>query len=246
MSGRKTEIRIGTSGYQYDHWRGVLYPAQAAKKDWFSLYADRFDTVEINNTFYHLPQESVFDTWRTRAPAGFRYTVKFSRFGSHIKRLKEPRDTIALFLERAERLRSFLGPILIQLPPRFPADPGRLEAFLKAAPRRCRWAFEFRHRSWLNAEVFALLRAHGAALCIHDMLKDHPVERTADWVYLRFHGPGGNVGRGYSPQSLTATARRIRRFSESGVDVHAFFNNDLHGHAVRNATSLKIYLGIAR
>jgi len=240
MRAGRTECRIGTSGYQYDHWRGVLYDKDLAKKDWFSRYAEVFDTVEINNTFYSLPRAGTFDAWRDRAPEGFLYVLKFSRYGSHLKRLKEPGDTIGRFLERASRLESLLGPILVQLPPNWRADPDRLEAFLDAAPRENRWAVEFRDRDWLRKEIFDILRSHGAALCIHDMIDDHPEEITADWVYLRFHGE--NYGGSYSRQFLSARAEQINGWLEKRLDVYAFFNNDAQGYAVENARDLRRYV----
>jgi uncharacterized protein YecE (DUF72 family) len=241
----RPQLRIGTSGYQYDHWKGTFYPRDLRRDAWFAHYAERYDTVEINNTFYHLPQARTFDAWREQAPPGFRYVLKFSRYGSHLKKLKDPAATIAAFLERAERLKSFLGPILVQLPPHWHADPGRLESFLDAAPCSRRWAIEFRDPSWLCAEVYAILREHRAALCIHDMIDDHPRLVTADWTYLRFHGPG--PGGNYAAPALSGAARRIRRHLDGGRDVYAYFNNDRHGYAVRNAADLRRYVeGSAR
>lgn len=240
MHRRKPQCRIGTSGYQYDHWRGVLYDRQLPKRKWFSRYTKAFDTVEINNTFYRLPEISVFQSWRQQAPSGFLYALKFSRYGSHLKRLREPEDTIGIFVERAERLGPHLGPILVQLPPRWRADPDRLAAFLGAAPRKYRWAVEFRDASWLRDDVFEILRAHEAALCIHDLVERHPLVITAAWVYLRFHG--GGYGGSYTHQFLSAQAARIANWLNDGLDVYAYFNNDLDGHAVRNARDLRRYL----
>ncbi|MFP4053939.1 MAG: DUF72 domain-containing protein, partial [Phycisphaerae bacterium] len=150
--------RIGTSGYQYDHWRGVLYEEGLPKKKWFEVFAETFDTVEINNTFYHLPEETTFDNWREAAPEGFCFVLKFSRYGSHMKKLKDPEGTIGLFLERAERLGDHLGPILVQLPPNWEPNVERLWAFLEEAPGDHRWAMEFRDARWLSDEVIHVLR----------------------------------------------------------------------------------------
>lgn len=240
MPKRQARVRIGTSGYQYDHWRGVLYDRQLPRREWFTRYAERFDTVEINNTFYRLPAPAVFESWRQQAPDQFLYALKFSRYGSHLKRLREPEDTIGAFVERAERLGPHLGPILVQLPPRWCANPDRLDAFLAATPRRLRWAVEFRDARWLQDNVFEILRVHRAALCLHDLVENHPVEVTAKWVYLRFHGE--RYGRSYSHQFLTARAAQIADWLERGLDVYAYFNNDLDGHAVRNALDLRRYL----
>lgn len=233
-------IRIGTSGYQYPHWRGVFYPEDLPKKKWFAHYRANFDTVEINNTFYHLPEAETFDAWREAVSAPFCYVLKFSRYGSHLKCLKDPESTIGAFLERATRLGPTLGPILVQLKPNWSRDLERLRAFLAAAPATQRWAIEFRDPSWLCSESFDLLREFNAALCIHDMLSDHPREVTADWVYLRFHGD--HYSGSYSHQFLSAQARRIQAYRQKGLDVYAYFNNDMEGYAVQNAQALKRYI----
>jgi len=240
MSVKPGQARIGTSGYQYDHWKGIFYPEKLPKNNWFEHYARHFDTVEINNTFYNLPRAETFDKWRQRAPEGFCYVLKFSRFGTHVKRLKDPQEPIRLFVERADRLQPLLGPILVQLPPRWQANPARLATFLQAAPADHRWAFEFRDRSWLCQAVYDVLRRYGAALCIHDMLKDHPRVITTDWVYLRYHG--ADTWGDYSNQALSAQAQLIRRYLRDGLDVFAYFNNDAHGYAVKNAADLRRYV----
>jgi uncharacterized protein YecE (DUF72 family) len=234
-------LRIGTSGYQYGHWQSRFYPAALPQREWFAFYARHFDTVEINATFYRLPDAATFDRWREAAPKHFVYALKFSRYGSHLKHLKDPEETIGLFLERAERLDGLLGPVLVQLPPRWKADVPRLRAFLAAAPKRHRWAVELRDPSWLCDEVLDALREYGAALCIHDLLPDHPVESTTDWAYFRFHGhvPGGR----YGSRRLMLAVRVIERFLGEGRDVFAYFNNDMQGHAVRDALELKRLLG---
>jgi len=243
---RKGAFRAGTSGYQYPHWRNVLYPEGLPQKEWFGRYAEEFDTVEINNTFYNLPAAKTFDAWRRRAPDGFLYVLKFSRYGTHLKHLKSPDRTIPLFLDRAERLKEHLGPILVQLPPHWKPDIERLNAFLDKAPARRQWAVEFREESWLTDEVFEVLRSHDAALCVQDLLEDHPRVLTTDWAYVRYHGASGAKYAGrYSYQYLSAEARRIQEWLEDGIDVFAFFNNDAHGHAVKNASALRRYVDSA-
>jgi uncharacterized protein YecE (DUF72 family) len=237
MSAKRGKLRIGTSGYHYDHWKEVFYPRSLPKKSWFAYYARHFDTVEINNTFYHLPQTQSFDMWREQAPPNFCYTLKFSRYGSHLKRLKEPHALIERFLERTSRLRECLGPILVQLPPRWTPDPARLAGFLKAVPSTYRWAIEFRDPRWLCDEVYAILRNSAAALCIHDLIAAHPRHLTADWTYLRFHGV--SYGGSYTHQTLTAQAAQIDQYLADGLDVFAYFNNDAHGYAVQNADDLR-------
>jgi len=234
-------LRIGTSGYQYAHWKARFYPVDLPKKEWLAFYATHFDTVEINATFYRLPASGTFDRWSQVAPTDFVYALKFSRYGSHMKHLKDPEETIGRFLEVGERLGVSLGPILVQLPPHWRVDAPRLRAFLGAAPRRHRWAFEFRDPTWLCDDVFEVLRDHGAALCIHDLLPDHPVASTADWVYIRFHGhvPGGR----YGAHLLMLAVRVIERFLGEGRDVYAYFNNDRQGYAVLDALELGRLLG---
>jgi uncharacterized protein YecE (DUF72 family) len=233
---RSPTLRIGTSGWQYDHWRGLFYPAELPKRSWFAHYAERFDTVEVNNTFYRLPSADTFQAWHDQAPSGFLYAVKYSRFGTHMKKLKDPENHVTRFLERSAPLRPRLGPILVQLPPNWPVDVGRLDAFLAMTPKTLRWAVEFRNPSWLCDDVYACLSKAGAALCIHDMLPDHPREVTADWVYLRYHG--GQTGN-YGSDHLAAEAESIRAHLAGGRDVYAYFNNDLGGHALRNAEELR-------
>lgn len=235
-------LRVGTSGYQYAHWRGLFYPPGLPKRRWFEHYARHFDSVEVNNTFYRLPAEDVFDEWYLQAPDGFLYTLKFSRYGSHRKRLKDPESSIGRFLGGAGRLKEALGPILVQLPPRWRPNPPRLEAFLAAAPARHRWAIEVRDPRWLCEEIFAVLERHQAALCIHDLIPGHPRRLTAGWLYLRFHGTSAPAGN-YTARFLKEEAARIRDALQAGHDVYAYFNNDPHGHAVRNAMELKALVG---
>jgi uncharacterized protein YecE (DUF72 family) len=230
------KFRIGTSGWQYDHWKGVFYPQDLPKDKWFQYYTKYFDTVEVNNSFYHLPSEKTFDSWHDQAPRGFLYTLKFSRYGTQMKKLKDPEATIGNFLERAKRLKTYLGPILVQLPPRWKCNVSRLESFLDAPCSNIRWALEFRDPSWLNQEVYQVLRDHNAALVIHDLIENHPYKITADWVYLRFHGI--DYTHNYSSQALSSAATKIRGHLKDGLDVYAYFNNDAQGFAVQNSLNL--------
>lgn len=234
------ELRIGTSGYQYDDWRGRFYPEDLAKKRWFAHYARELDTVEINNTFYRLPSRETFAAWRAEAPRGFLYAVKMSRFATHMKKLKDPEATIGLFMERSAPLGRTMGPILVQLPPHWHVDVERLDAFLDAAPRRHRWAVEVRDPSWLCEDVYRVLRRHRAALVIHDLIPNHPRELTASWTYLRFHGvPGKKYGGSYASAHLASRARWIAEQLDEGRDVYAYFNNDREAHAVHDAIRLR-------
>jgi uncharacterized protein YecE (DUF72 family) len=231
-----SKVRVGTSGYQYTHWKSILYPEDMPRKHWFGRYCEIFDTVELNTTFYHQPKDATYENWRAVAPANFRYAVKYNRFGTHIKRLKDGPEHLERFLSGAERLKTSLGPILVQLPPNFKKNEKRLEDFLGAAPRLHRWAVEFRDPSWLVDEIYDLLHTHGAALVIHDHIRDHPRVVTANWLYLRFHG--GEDNGGYSDRQLAETANRIEDSLAQVRTVWVYFNNDLNGHAVYNARDL--------
>jgi uncharacterized protein YecE (DUF72 family) len=238
------ELRIGTSGYEYDDWQGRLYPRGLARTEWLAYYAARFSSVELNTTFYGLPQRSTVRRWRDSVPDGFRFALKLSRYGTHMKRLRDPRDWLERFERAISPLRPAMGPILVQLPPRWHRDPERLAAFLDAVPGDWRMAVEVRDPDWLHREVYAVLREHGAALCTHDLIDHHPRLLTADWVYLRLHGPDRRerYAGSYSPQALSGAARRLRRHLQAGRDAYVYFNNDVGGHAVANALDLKRYL----
>jgi uncharacterized protein YecE (DUF72 family) len=229
-------VRIGTSGYQYRHWRGVFYPNDLPVRQWLAHYVRQFDTVELNATFYGLPRPEVFDAWRAQAPPGFLYALKFSRYGSHFKHLRDPERTVPAFLEMAHRLGGSLGPILAQLPPRWRVDPARLATFLDQVRGHGRWAVEFRDPSWLCEKVYRILEARGVALCLHDWLEEHPLRLTTDWTYLRFHGD--HYQGSYAPAEIRNWAERIHSFVGRGVDVYGYFNNDQAGHAVADARQL--------
>jgi uncharacterized protein YecE (DUF72 family) len=235
---RRGAARVGTSGWQYDDWRGVVYPDDLPRTRWFEHYRSLFDTVEVNGTFYRLPTEDTVDRWRLAAPPGFLYAVKVGAYGTHRRKLREPRTWLAHHVELVRRLGPHLGPNLVQLPPRWHRDIGRLDEFLAAAPDDLRWAVELRDDTWVHDDVFDTLRRHGAALCLHDLLPDQPWELTADWTYLRFHGPDATtrpyVGR-YTGRRLRSVAARLRRWLDDGIDVHAYFNNDVGGDAVTDA-----------
>lgn len=234
-------LRIGTSGFTYDHWREVFYPPDVKKASWLEFYAEHFDTVEINSSFYHMPRESVCRGWAQRVGDDFCFTLKLNRMITHRHRLADSEELLAAFLTSARQLGEKLGPILVQLPPRFRADPERLGQFLDTCPASHLWAVEFRDPSWLCEPVLAVLRDHNAALVVHDLIENHRHEVTADFAYLRFHGTGGHDGC-YSSKQLRQTAERVEEHLSAGVDVFVYFNNDVHGHAVRNATELKGYV----
>ena len=210
----------------------------------FQIYAQHFDTVEINNSFYRLPTAKTFDNWRESAPRDFCFAVKASRFITHMKKLKDPRRSSEKFFEVAERLEGKLGPILFQLPPQWKLNIERLREFLEALPRGHKYVFEFREASWMVPEVFALLRKHKVAHCIHDFADmEVPHELTAQFTYLRFHGPTSAKYAGwYSTLELRAWAKRIENWRGRVAEVYVYFNNDPEGAAVKNAMELKKFL----
>lgn len=235
MNERK--LLIGTSGYQYKHWKGVFYPQKLPQKEWFAYYAQRFSAVEINATFYNLPKAETIEKWRDTAPEGFNFVLKFSRYGSHMKRLKDPGESIRKFWDTARHLQDKLAAVLVQLPPKWKPVPERLDAFLAEAPDGVRWVLEFRDERWLTDEIYDVLRRHKAALCIHDLLPDHPRVATSDLVYLRFHGD--NYAGSYTEKELEGIAAQVLEHLARDRDVMCFFNNDAEGNAVLNAARLK-------
>jgi uncharacterized protein YecE (DUF72 family) len=234
-------VRIGCSGWNYAHWRERVYPKGLPPARWLEYYAGLFDTVEINTTFYRLPKRDSVARWVEQSPGGFCFAVKMSRYITHIKRLTDLEGGLERFYERIAPLSRSpkLGPVLWQLPPTFKRNDERLAATLAALPagRHC---FEFREPSWYADEVFELLRHHGVALVIPDSPK-YPfrtLELTADWTFIRFHhGSRGRRGN-YADSELEEWAQRIDAWRRD-VDVHAYFNNDWEGFAVRNALWLK-------
>jgi uncharacterized protein YecE (DUF72 family) len=233
---------IGTSGWHYDHWRGDFYPEGLAKSKWLEFYAAHFSTVELNNSFYHLPSEKAFATWKNSTPAGFIFAVKVSRFITHIKRLQNIREPLNTFLGRAAFLEEKQGPLLYQLPQGLKRDDQLLEDFLKRLPPNAQNVFEFRHLSWFDDEVYDLLRRYGAGLCIYDMPDfSSPLMATSDFAYLRFHGNQRLYGGNYSDSALEEWAGKIALLGT--VTVYAYFNNDIEGFAIRNALTLKRLLG---
>jgi len=240
------KLRIGTSGWHYKHWRGSFYPAKLPPAEMLAWYGWHFSTVEINNTFYRLPTEDALLTWRQNAPPGFTFSVKASQFITHLKRLREPHDPIALFLSRVDLLGDRLGPILFQLPPNWPLNFERLEQFLPALPAKHRYAFEFRDQSWYTAQTYELLRRHNVALCLHDWRgMSWPMELTADFTYIRLHGPTGTYQGNYTSGMLRTWAKRIQQWQKL-AGVFVYFNNDQGGFAIKNAKSLEQLLHLRR
>ncbi len=238
------DIRIGTSGYHYKHWRGPFYPHKLSPDEMLPFYAQRFDTVELNNSFYRLPTDTAFDDWRTTTPPNFVFAVKASRFLTHQKKLKDPESALQNLLPRASRLSAKLGPVLFQLPPRWQVNPDRLEAFLEALPHDLRFAFEFRDLSWIRSDVEALLRRFHAAFCIYELAGYHsPLTVTADFAYVRLHGPGiQKYQESYGDSRLRLWSKQIQAWAKDLAAIYIYFDNDQAGYAARNALTLKSML----
>jgi uncharacterized protein YecE (DUF72 family) len=241
------QARIGCSGWQYKHWRGDFYPAELPVAQWFQHYAAQFDTVEINNTFYRLPEAATFERWARQAPAPFLYAVKASRFLTHMKKLKDPEEPLARLFERLRLLGRHLGPVLYQLPPGWKLDRVRLEHFLQALPPGTKHVLEFRDPSWYADGVAALLEQYGVARCLHDMKGSATgEERVGPFAYVRFHGPSGTYAGGYPAARLERWAAWLNAQRREGAEVFAYFNNDVGGHAPRDAVTLRQLLEASR
>jgi uncharacterized protein YecE (DUF72 family) len=230
-------IRVGTSGWLYPAWRGVLYPAGLPQADWLKAYGAEFATVELNASFYRLPSQSTFARWAAATPQGFVMAVKASRYLTHIRRLREPGDPVRRLMDAAGGLGDRLGPVLLQLPPTLRADPDALDACLAAFPAGQRLAVEPRHRSWWSDEVRAVLEARGAALCWSDRggRPQGPLWRSADWGYLRLHEGRARPWPRYGDQALRTWRDRIRTSWPGTADVYVYFDNDPGGAAVKDA-----------
>jgi uncharacterized protein YecE (DUF72 family) len=233
-------VHIGTSGWHYKHWIGPFYPRDISPEGFLAYYASRFHTVEINNSFYRLPETKTFKQWRDTVPPGFIFSVKASRFITHMKKLKDPEQSLATFIERITGLEDKLGPILFQLPPNWNRDLGRLKSFLLVLPAGYQYAFEFRDPSWFHAEVYDTLAEHGAAFCIYELAGLQPPRNlTADFVYLRLHGPGDAYCGCYGTEALTEWADTFPFWTKEGKEVYCYFDNDEMGYAAQNAAELQ-------
>ena len=231
---------VGCSGWQYQHWRGDFYPAELPVSQWFEYYARHFSTVEINNSFYRLPERATFAAWRRRAPARFLFAVKASRYLTHMKKLKDPEEPIDRLFTRMRALGVHLGPVLYQLPPGWKADVDRFAHFLQALPRDVQHVVEFREPSWYAPAIRALMERHGVSMCLHDMAGSATArDRVGPIVYVRFHGTTGKYGGAYPRERLRGWADWLNAQRAAGSDVYAYFNNDVGGHAPRDAAALR-------
>lgn len=232
------ELRIGTSGWNYGHWRGIFYPQGLKQSAWLEFYSRTFDSVEINVTFYRLPKPEYVTNWDRAVPEDFLFSVKGSRYLTHIKRLGETGEPLDRFFDIMDLLGEKAGPILWQLPPAMKRNNDRLAAFAGALPSGRRHVFEFRHESWYCQEVYDILDNAGAALCVpvRPEIKSDIVQ-TAPWMYFRFHC--GEEGGLFTTREIKKWAVALRQFKDAGADIYAYFNNDWQGFALRNAQELR-------
>ncbi|RFS19693.1 DUF72 domain-containing protein [Chitinophaga silvatica] len=238
-----TGIYIGTSGWSYPHWRKIFYPDDLKPTEYLSWYAKTFKVTEINTSFYHLPAAKTVKTWTETVPNGFRFCPKISRYITHMKRLLEPESTLPKFFDVFDQIQKKLGPVLIQLPPNMHFDKDRLENFLATLTgtyKGYKFALEARHDSWMNDAATNILKRYKIAWVISYSGNRWPGAEivTARHVYIRYHGPDGSFGTGYTSQQLNSFAEKIKKWKQQGHQIWAFFNNDGHGYAVKNASSL--------
>jgi uncharacterized protein YecE (DUF72 family) len=236
---RKPGVYIGTSGWHYKHWKGTFYPSEIRDNEQFAFYQQYFNTVEINNSFYRLPEGKTFEGWKDQSPKRFLFAVKASRFITHMKKLKVDKNALRKFFIRAAKLEQKLGPVLFQLPPRWKINTERLDEFISRLPQGNHYTFEFRDQTWYEQAVYDILKKYNCAFCIYD-LAGHlsPLEVTADFVYVRLHGPGNKYQGSYPDGDLRKWARRIQGWQKDGKPVYLYFDNDQLGYAAFNAQKL--------
>jgi uncharacterized protein YecE (DUF72 family) len=238
--GNSGEIHVGTSGWHYEHWKGPFYPEHLPNRDFLSHYTRHFQTVEINNSFYQLPEKETLLQWRETAPSDFTFAVKANRYITHMKKLRDPKEPVSNLMEQIDLLEDKLGPILFQLPPNWKVDPDRLQCFLETLPGGYRYAFELRDPSWLEPTVYELLSVHNVALCIYDFKgRLSPKKVTADFVYVRLHGPVDAYQGKYDTQTLAGWAGAFSYWTQQITDIYCYFDNDQVGYAVENALELQ-------
>lgn len=233
-------VHIGTSGWNYKHWQGTFYPLQLKSKNLLCFYSKKLHTVEINSSFYHLPELKTFENWRDIIPKNFIFAVKASRFITHIKRLKDAKEAVDNLIERAKGLQQALGPILFQLPPRWKCNTERLNTFLEILPKGHCYTFEFRDNSWWNEATYQILKNFNAAFCIFQLAGQlTPKEITANFIYIRLHGPGDKYQGLYDKKTLKAWSSDFVEWNKQGKEVFCYFDNDECGYAVQNALEMQ-------
>lgn len=234
------KIFIGTSGWHYKHWIGTFYPKETKANEQLAYFLKYFDTVEINNSFYRLPTPETFDTWKRSVPDNFLFSVKASRFITHMKKLKDPVLSTEKFFNNVNFLGEKLGPILFQLPPSWQLDYQRLEEFMSHIPAGYQYTFEFRNETWYNEKIYDLLKKYNCAFCIYEIDRHlSPFLTTADFIYIRLHGPGGKYEGSYSDETLSEWSDKCLKWKAEGKKVYIYFDNDQAGYAAFNALRLK-------
>lgn len=235
--------RIGTSGWNYSHWKEIFYPSNLAKSKWLGFYAEQFDTVEVNATFYRLPKPETFKNWYQKTPEHFLWAIKGSKFITHTQRLKDCKELLDRLYDSVAGLKEKLGPILFQLPPSLSFDEALLSSFCKGLNPSYRHALEIRHRSWIHERAFEILKENNIAFCISDTAGRYPYHEaiTADFLYIRLHGSKKLYASEYTEDELQAWAQKIRNWNK---EIYLYFDNDFHGYAVVNTKRLKVILSI--
>ncbi len=239
MQDLTQKIHVGTSGFYYEHWKGVFYPDTLAKTHFFDYYMQQFETVELNSTFYHLPKAKTIAHWNEVSPENFLFALKAHREITHYRKLKDAEDPLYRFLHLVKPLKSKIAAILFQLPPSLHKDSALLAHFLTLLPPGYRFAVEFRHESWLCDEIYEVLKAHDTALCLNDFNRQEitPVI-TAEFAYMRLHGPTGRYGGSYDDATLRGYADMLLEMAHHQKALFVYFNNDTEGYAVQNARRL--------
>lgn len=234
------KIKIGTSGFYYDHWRGVFYPEDLSRTHYFDYFVEQFPTVELNSTFYHLPRSGTVEHWAEKSPEDFLFALKASKQITHYRKLKDVEHLLYLFLHLIKPLKAKLAAILFQLPPSLKKDTRLLAAFLKLLPSGYRFAIEFRNESWQDDEVLEILEAYNVAFCLNDF-KQRRIEplTSADFTYLRLHGPTGRYGGSYDDATLRGYAKMLLEFAHRQKALFVYFNNDFEANAVKDARRLQ-------
>ncbi|MGN6491458.1 MAG: DUF72 domain-containing protein [Agriterribacter sp.] len=236
---KKAAIYIGTSGWQYAHWKKRFYPDKLSTKDQLSYYATKLSTVEVNNSFYATPVKQHLQKWAATVPETFLFAIKVNRYFTHLKKLHTTKAEITQFVKLVSHLGNKLGPLLLQLPPRWKVNIERLKTFLDTLPPKHRYVFEFRNDTWHTQEVYDLLQKHNCALCIYEL--EHyisPLVLTADFVYIRLHGPAQKYRGSYSAATLGKWAKNCRKWLQQKKDVYVYFDNDEKAFAPANALQL--------
>ncbi|MCF7888205.1 MAG: DUF72 domain-containing protein [Candidatus Omnitrophica bacterium] len=241
---KKKRIHIGTSGWHYKHWANKFYPKNLKLAQFFDYYLEKLNTVEINNSFYQLPKKSTLQQWNKKAPKNFIFSIKASRYITHLKKLKDPKESTKKFFKAIKPLGKKIGPILFQLPLAWKLNAERLENFLKILPKDYKYSFEFRNQQWFDNKVYRLLEKYNAAFCIYDLAGNlSPKKVTADFIYIRLHGPGEAYQGDYSKRKLKNWAKQFSHWQKKKKEVFCYFDNDQAAYAAKNALELQDIVG---